>query len=67
MLENGSFISMLPELFCCEKVVFSSYETGRRYQEIVSEIRFARGKKKKKKDQSMVCSLSQKNLTCCWA
>lgn len=49
MLENGSFISMLPELFCCEKVVFSSYETGRRYQEIVSEIRFARGKKKKKK------------------
>lgn len=49
MLENGSFISMLPELFCCEKVVFSSYETGRRYQEIVSEIRFARGKKKKKR------------------
>lgn len=33
--------------FCREKVVFSSFETGRSFQEIVSEIRFAREKKKR--------------------
>lgn len=46
MLQNGSFISMLPELFCCENVVSSFCEKGRRYQKIVSEIRFAAEKKK---------------------
>lgn len=60
MLEKGSFISMLSELFCYKKVVSSFYDKSKRYQEIASEIRFAR----KKKDQSVVCSLSQKNLTC---
>lgn len=45
MLEKGSFISMLSELFCYKKVVSSFYDESKRYQEIASEIRFARKKK----------------------